>query len=93
MHRSNYSKIESGQREVSISSLVKVAAFFDMTVDDIINLGTDLPKEVRIEDKATAQQIRLIQELDQEDKDMVFKMIDTLLTKKKMKDFFQNQIA
>jgi len=48
---------------------------------------------VRIEDKATSEQLRLIQELDPDDKSMVFKMIDSLLTKKKMKDFFQQQIA
>jgi len=93
MHRSNYSKIESGQREISITALDKIAAYFDLSIDDIVHLGSDVPEEVRIEDKATSEQLRLIQELDPDDKSMVFKMIDSLLTKKKMKDFFQQQIA
>ena len=36
---------------------------------------------------------KLIQELDQEEKNMVFKMIETFLTKKKFKDFFNKNIA
>ena len=46
-----------------------------------------------MEDKTTIEQVKLIQELDPEDKSMVFKMIDTLLTKKKFKDFFQKNVA
>jgi hypothetical protein len=56
-------------------------------------MGDDLPKEVSIEDKTTAEQIKLIQELDQEEKNMVYKMIETFLTKKKFKDFFNKNIA
>ena len=37
MHRSNYSKIESGQRELSIDALHKISKFFGMTIDQIIN--------------------------------------------------------
>ena len=36
---------------------------------------------------------RVIQQLDKEDRSIVFKMIDTFLTKKKMKDFFENNVA
>ena len=50
--------------------------------------GEDIPQEVSVEDKTTVEQVKLIQELDQEEKNMIFKMIDTFLTKKKFKDFF-----
>ena len=45
------------------------------------------------EDKTTVEQIKLIQELEDEEKNMVFKMIDTFLTKQKFKDFFNKNIA
>lgn len=93
MHRSNYSKIESGQREVSVAALDKIASFFGVTVDELIHMEDEVPQEVKVEDKTTAEQVRLIQELDPEDKNMVYKMIDTFLTKKKMKDFFQKNVA
>lgn len=56
-------------------------------------MSEDLPKEVGVEDKTTAEQVKLIQELDQEEKNMVYKIIETFLTKKKFKDFFNKNIA
>jgi transcriptional regulator with XRE-family HTH domain len=93
MHRSNYSKIENGQREISLAAVDKIAKFFNITIDELVHLGDDIPKEISLEDKSTVEQLKLIQELDQEEKNMVFKMIETFLTKKKFKDFFNKNIA
>lgn len=93
MHRSNYSKIENGQREISLAAIDKIAQFFNISIDELVHLGDDIPKEVSMEDKTTTEQVKLIQELDQEEKSMVFKMIETFLTKKKFKDFFNKNIA
>ena len=93
MHRSNYSKIENGQREISIAAVDKIAAYFNITIDELVHMGENVPKEVSMEDKTTVEQVKLIQELDQEEKNMVFKMIETFLTKKKFKDFFNKNIA
>jgi len=54
---------------------------------------SEVPKEIVIEDKATSEQMMLIQELDEKDKSIVFSMIDIMLTKKKFKDFFQKNVA
>ncbi|MEO7215490.1 hypothetical protein [Mucilaginibacter sp.] len=35
----------------------------------------------------------MINELDEDDRAVVFKVIDTTLTKKKFKDFFQKNVA
>ncbi len=93
MHRSNYSKIENGQREISITALDKIAKFFNITIDQLIHMEGELPIEVQIEDKATAEQLKLMQQLDDEERSMIFKMIDSFLTKKKFKDFFDKNIA
>ena len=52
-----------------------------------------IPTEVVIEDKSTAEQMQLIQQLDEEDKSTVFKIIDKMLTTKKFKDFFNKNVA
>jgi len=44
------------------------------------------------EDKTLVEQVKLIQELEPEEKSMVFKMVDTFLTQKKFKDFFQKKM-
>jgi len=93
MHRSNYSKIETEQREISVSALDKVAQFFNVRMDELVHLEGDLPTEVQIEDKAMVEQLKLIQELDEEERSMIFKMIDSFLTKKKFKDFFNKNVA
>ena len=91
--QSNYSKIENGKREPSVSVLKKLADLFNVTVDYIIEPNKDLPKEVIIEDKGISEKIRLISQLDEEDRAMVFRMIDKMLTSKKFKDFFDKNVA
>ncbi len=93
MHRSNYSKIESGQREISVDALNKIAKYFGMTIDQIVNFDGAVPQEITVEDKTLMEQVKLIQELEPEEKNMVFKMVDTFLSKKKFKDFFQKNVA
>jgi len=46
-----------------------------------------------MEDKTLIEQVKMIQELESEEKNIVFKMVDTFLTKKKFKDFFQKNVA
>jgi transcriptional regulator with XRE-family HTH domain len=93
LDQSNYNKIENSKREPSVDVLNKLANLFGVSVDDILNPDKDVPKEVTVEDKTTMEQVRLIQELDEEDKHVIFRMIDTMLTKKKFKDFFNKNIA
>jgi len=37
--------------------------------------------------------LRLIQQLDDDDKQTIFKLIDKMLANKKFKDFFNNNVA
>jgi len=64
-----------------------------MTTDQIINYDGKMPKEMVIEDKTAVEQMRLIQQLDEEDKETIFKLIDKMLTYKKFKDFFAKNVA
>jgi transcriptional regulator with XRE-family HTH domain len=93
MHRSNYSRVETGDRDLSIEAINKIAKYFNITIDQLVNFDGDIPNEVTIEDKNTIEQMQLIQQLDEEDKSMVFRMIDKMLTNKKFKDFFQKNVA
>lgn len=86
IHRSNYSKIENGQREISLACGDKIANFFNISIDELVHMGESIPKEISLEDKTTVKQVKLIQELDQEEESMIFKMIETFLTKKKFKE-------
>jgi transcriptional regulator with XRE-family HTH domain len=91
--KSAYSKIEKGTRALTIEELQKMANLFNMATDQILNYDGKIPQEVIIEDKTAIEQMRLIQQLDQEDKQTIFKLIDKMLTNKKFKDFFQKNVA
>ncbi len=82
MQASNYSKIESGQRDISIEALDKIAPLFGMTVDEIIHYeDSKKPTPIKVEDKAATEKIQLISQLDDEDKNAVYRIIDGMLTK------------
>jgi transcriptional regulator with XRE-family HTH domain len=89
----NYNKLENGNREPSVKELQKFSVLFDMTVDQILNFEGELPKEISLENKTEREQFKLIQQLEEEDKQTVFKIINTMLTKSKFKDFFNKNIA
>jgi len=92
--KSTYSKIEKGIREVTVTELNKMSKLFNLSVDEIINYDENIvPKEITLEDKTTVEQMNLIQQLDEEDRNIIFRMIDKMLTNKKFKDFFNKNIA
>jgi transcriptional regulator with XRE-family HTH domain len=90
--QSNYNKMENGKRDPSVTVLKKLADLFGVTVDYIIEPTDDMPKEVIIEDKTANEQLRLIADLDDDDKAMVFKMINKMLSNKKFKAFFKDNV-
>ena len=94
LDKSSYSKVEKDMREVKVSELKTLSNLFNISIDDIINYDENTtPKEVVLEDKSENEQIKLINQLDEEDKSTILKIIDTMLTKKKFKDFFNKNIA
>ena len=64
-----------------------------MSVEDILNYDADIPVDVTLEDKSSFEQINLINQLDEDDKQTVFKIIDTMLTINKFKVFFNKNVA
>ena len=90
--KSAYSKIEKGMRSITIEELQKMAKLFNITIDNIVNFEGDIPKEVTITDKTAVEQMNLISQLDEEDKQTIFNIIDKMLTNKKFKNFFQENI-
>lgn len=93
MQASNYSKIESGQRDVSVEALDKIAQFFGMKVDEIIHFeDVKTPTPIKVEDKTANEKVQLISQLEEEDKHAVYRIIDGMLTKNKFQNFFEQNL-
>ena len=80
-------------RSLAVEELQKVAQLFDMAIDQIINYDGSIPKEIILEDNTELEQIRLIQQLEEEDKQTIFRLVEKMLTNKKFKDFFAKNAA
>ncbi|TDM00628.1 MAG: transcriptional regulator [Flavobacteriaceae bacterium] len=52
-----------------------------------------MPQEVIIEDKHASEQLKLISQLEEDDKQTIFKLVDKMLTNKRFKDFFSKNVA
>jgi transcriptional regulator with XRE-family HTH domain len=91
--KSAYSKIEKGIRNLTVEELQKMSELFNMTTDRIIHFEGGIPAEVIFEDKSLNEQMKLIQQLPEEDKLIIFKMIEKLITTQKFKDFFHKNVA
>ena len=62
----------------------KLASVFDVSIDYLISDTEEDFKEVRIEDKSLLERVKLIDSLDKEDKTALIRVIDSMLTKKKI---------
>jgi len=94
-HRSGYSKMENDQQDISVDALIYIAKNFGLTVDDIIYFGdkNGIPKEISMDDKKALEQLQLINELEEEEKNILLKLIETFVSKKRFKEYLQKNIA
>ncbi len=89
----NYNKMEKEEGKPSVDALNKISKLFDMTVAQIINHESDLPQGVSIENKSVMERMKLIEQLEAENKQAIFRIIDGMLTKSKFKDFFNKNVT
>jgi len=68
---------------------------FGMSVDDVIFFDekNGVPNEVSMNDKAALEQLQLINELNDEEKGILLKLIETFVFKKRFNDYLQKNIA
>lgn len=45
-----------------------MAKFFGMSIDELVNLDGKMPNEITVEDKSLLEQVKLIAELEPEEK-------------------------
>lgn len=78
-------RLETGRVNPSIAVLERIANRLECSLDQLVR-GKDTEPEVNIRDKALAERIRLIDALEEKDRNALMHMIDTMLTKKRMRE-------
>ena len=87
-----YNRIELGKSIPGLKTVAKLAKALDVTIDALIS-GEQGFQEVEIKDKSLFDKVKLIDALPEDEKNIVLKVIDLALSKKKFKEFFQQQLA
>ena len=88
-----YGRVENNKVEPTLRTLLKIANALEVTLDDLVNPKDNPFQDVQVKDKSLMSKVQLIDQLPDEEKNTVLKVIDMALTKMKMKDFFQQQLA
>lgn len=84
-------RVETGKINPSIAVLERIAGALECSLDELVK-GVE-KAEVEIRDKGLADRVRLIDSLDEEDRHALVHMIDTMLTKKRMRELLGGSLA
>jgi transcriptional regulator with XRE-family HTH domain len=92
-HLSHVSRIETGKYPPSLDDMIKIADILEVPLEQLVapagkNNGIDT-----ITDTPLYQKIKLIEQLDEKDKATIINVIDSILTKHKMKGLLDNVTA
>jgi len=80
-----YSRIETGKAEPSLTTLEKIAKALGVQITDFFITDTAL-EDINSYDASLMEKVKLIEELNEDEKKMVFSFVDALVGKKKLKD-------
>ncbi|EMN82274.1 DNA-binding helix-turn-helix protein [Leptospira interrogans serovar Grippotyphosa str. UI 12764] len=76
-------RLETGKSNPSIEIVQKIALALEVSIDDLVS-GRDNSKEVKFENQAFYEKIKLLDTFSEEERNAVNVVIDSILTKKKM---------
>jgi transcriptional regulator with XRE-family HTH domain len=92
-HLSHINRIETGKYNPSLDVVQKLATVFNVTIDYLVSDTDEDFKEVRIEDKNLMERVKLIDSLEKDDKAALIRVIDSMLTKKKILNLITKENA
>lgn len=89
VHTNHVNRMETGKYNPSLDTLIKLAETFEVPLDYLVYNKNDSLEEVRIEDQAFAEKIKLLNTIQEDDKNAIFRFIDAILTRDKMINFMK----
>ena len=89
VHLTHVSRVETGKYTPGLEFVVEAARAFGITVDQLVSEHPDDLQEVRLEDKELSERIRLLESLDERDRDALFTIMDAVVTKQRMKQVLE----
>jgi len=92
MQQSQYSRIEGGKTDPSFSLVMRIAKALGVTLTELFN-ANEIFTDLKSADKTLMEKLRLIDTLDDQEKQSLFNIVDSLVAKKKLKDTLSSALA
>jgi transcriptional regulator with XRE-family HTH domain len=92
MAQAQYSRIESGKTDPSFSVVAKLSKALGMNLSELFR-ADEIFSDANTYDKTLMEKLRLLDSLDEVEKVSIYNLIDSLISKKKLKDNLQNLIT
>ena len=89
MAQAQYSRIESGKTDPSFSTVSKISEALGMNLTELFS-ADEIFNDTNVYDKTLMEKLRLLDSLDEIEKKSIYTLIDSLISKKKLKDSLQN---
>ena len=90
INQAQYSRIESGKVEPTLSSLEKIADALSVSVSDF--LTKDKSYDIKSYDGSIIEKLKLIDELEENERKSIFSIIDIAIAKKRLTDTLSNAL-
>lgn len=90
IHVTHLSKIENGHLLPSIDIVQRLMKVFAVSADNLLN--DEENSVVELENHELNEQLMLINQLDEDEKNALIKIINSMLTKKRMKDLLDGKV-
>ena len=84
-------RIETGKLNPSVVAVERIAGALDCSLDQKVT-GKDDELEVPIRDKGLFDRMRLIDSLEESDRNALVHIIDSMLTKKRMRELLDSKL-
>ena len=91
MGTAQYSRIENGRTDPSISTLEKIAQALGVTLAELFADGGQ-PTEVNSTDRTLMEKVKLMEALEEKERHTLFTMLDAFVSKKRLKDALSDAI-
>jgi transcriptional regulator with XRE-family HTH domain len=92
MDQAQYSRIENNKTDPLFSNVVKIANALGVEFSELL-ASDEIFKEINSADKTLMEKLRLLDLLDEDEREAVYKIIDGLISKKKLKDTLSNALG
>jgi transcriptional regulator with XRE-family HTH domain len=92
-HITHISRVETGKYNPGLEFVINAARAFGITVDELVSETTDGFREVKLENKELSERLRLLDTLDERDRDALLTVMDAVLAKQRMRRFLEGEAA